>query len=173
MNHHESKPQREQQVTSFGRYVCTDPRGGLRWPAPVAPCCKSGSKTKNQTIRKDPCDSKGYTHTHTLVPSRLPSHVFILLFLLRAHLHLCPSLNFASPRGGVCVCNLWNHRDPFGLFCFGFASNFTAGGPSTLGWHGPTKTHPSCRENVPAWCTWALCKAQLMATFLPFLFVKC
>ena len=29
---------------------------------------------------------------------------------------------------------------------------FQAGGPWTLGWHGPTKTHPSCRENVPAWC---------------------
>ena len=32
----------------------------------------------------------------------------------------------------VCVCNLWNHRDPFGLFCFGFASNFTAGGHGHL-----------------------------------------
>ena len=44
---------------------------------------------------------------------------------------------------------------------------FLAGGPWTLGWHGPTKTHPSCRENVPAWCTWAHYKMQLVATLLP------
>ena len=25
-----------------------------------------------------------------------------------------------------------------------------AGGPWAHGWHGPTKTHPCCRENVPA-----------------------
>ena len=42
---------------------------------------------------------------------------------------------------------------------------FLAGGPWTLGWHGPTKTHPSCRENVPAWCTWAHCKMQLVAIY--------
>ena len=39
---------------------------------------------------------------HTLLSRRLPSHVFILLSLLRAHLHIRPSLNFASR--GVCVC---------------------------------------------------------------------
>ena len=27
---------------------------------------------------------------------------------------------------------------------------FVAGGPWALGWHGPTKTHPSCCANVPA-----------------------
>ena len=40
---------------------------------------------------------------HTLLSRRLPSHVFILLSLLRAHLPVRLSLNFASPRGGVCV----------------------------------------------------------------------
>ena len=58
----------------------------------------------------------------------------------------------------MCVCS---HRDSFELF-------YSAGGPWTLGWHGPTKTHPSCRENVPAWCTWAHYKTQLVATLLPF-----
>ena len=69
---------------------------------------------------------------------------------------------------GACVCNPWNHRDPFGFVRLAFVR---AGGPWTLGWHGPTKTHPSCRENVPAWCTWAHYKTQLVATLLPF--VKC
>ena len=55
--------------------------------------------------------------THTFVPSRLPSHVFILLSLLRAHLHICPSLNFCLPLGRrVCVCAPCSHRDPVGLF---------------------------------------------------------
>ena len=40
---------------------------------------------------------------HTLLSRRLPFHVFILLSFLRAHLRIGPSLNFASPRGGVCV----------------------------------------------------------------------
>ena len=69
----------------------------------------------------------------------------------------------------VCI-HPWNHRDPFGLFSVWLLSfHVTAGGPWTLGWHGPTKTHPSCRENVPAWCTWAHYKTQLVATFLPCL----
>ena len=61
--------------------------------------------------------------------------------------------------------------DLFGLpFCF--LAFVKAGGPWTLGWHGPTKTHPSCRENVPAWCTWAAhYKTQLVATFFLFLFL--
>ena len=29
---------------------------------------------------------------------------------------LCPHLQYASPRGGVCVCAPCNHRDPFGFF---------------------------------------------------------
>ena len=58
--------------------------------------------------------------------------------------------------------------DLFGLrFCF--LAFVKAGGPWTLGWHGPTKTHPSCRENVPAWCTWAHYKTQLVATLFPLL----
>ena len=63
--------------------------------------------------------------THTFVPSRLPSHVFILLSLLRAQSHIRPSLNFASPRGSVCVCAPCNHRDSVELFL-----PFSAGGPS-------------------------------------------
>ena len=43
---------------------------------------------------------------------------------------------------GVCVSNSVPKSDPQKIS--------TAGGPWTLGWHGPTKTHPSCRENVPA-----------------------
>ena len=42
------------------------------------------------------------------------------------------------PRG-VCV----NHTKNVKLLSF-------AGGPWALGWHGPTKTHPSCCANVPA-----------------------
>ena len=40
----------------------------------------------------------------------------------------------------VCVWTIW--RD-VKLLSF-------AGGPGALGWHGPTKTHPSCCANVPA-----------------------
>ena len=40
------------------------------------------------------------------------------------------SLLLVRWRFNICVCNPWNHRDPFRLFCFGFASDFTAGGPS-------------------------------------------
>ena len=60
--------------------------------------------------------------------------------------------------------------DCSGLFfrLFWFVFSFAAGGPWTLGWRGPTKTHPSCRENAPAWCTWAHYKTQLVATLLPF-----
>ena len=28
----------------------------------------------------------------------------------------------------VCVCKFWNHRDPFGLFCFGFCFGFYSRG---------------------------------------------
>ena len=55
--------------------------------------------------------------THTFVPSCPPSHVFIPLSLLRAHFHNRPSLNFLClPSGGACVCNLWSHKVPVGLF---------------------------------------------------------
>ena len=45
-------------------------------------------------------------HTHTFVPSRPPSHVFILFSLLRAHFHNRPRLtSFCLPSGRrVCVC---------------------------------------------------------------------
>ena len=75
----------------------------------------------------------------------------------------------------VCVCVTLGIigilSDLFGLpFCF--LAFVKAGGPWTLGWHGPTKTHPSCRENVPAWCTWAVhYKTHLVATFFLFLFL--
>ena len=56
------------------------------------------------------------------------------------HLHLtCRSLK--KPRCcGACVWTIW--RD-VKLLSF-------AGGPWALGWHGPTKTHPSCCAIVPA-----------------------
>ena len=51
MNHHESKPQREQQVTSLAGTFARTPEevfvGHRSSGAPVAPCGKSGSKTKN------------------------------------------------------------------------------------------------------------------------------
>ena len=40
------------------------------------------------------------------------------------------------PFGEACVCNPWNHTIPFGLFCFGFASDFTAGGARDAHWTG-------------------------------------
>ena len=61
-------------------------------------------------------------------------------FPFHLHLHLiCRSLK--KPRCcGACVWTIW--RDVKHL-------SF-AGGPWALGWHGPTKTHPSCCANVPA-----------------------
>ena len=70
------------------------------------------------------------------------------------------------PNDGVCVCVTLG---VIGILLLDLFS-FRAGGPWTLGWHGPTKTHPSCRENVPAWCTWAHYNTRLVATLLPFPF---
>ena len=71
MNHHESKPQREQQVTSLaGTFARTAEEvfvGHRSSGAPVAPC--SNMKTENgvkSTIQTDPCDYKG----HTLMDTR-------------------------------------------------------------------------------------------------------
>ena len=78
MNHHESKPQREQQVTSLAGTFARTPEevfvGHRSSGAPVAPC--SNMKTENgvkSTIQTDPCDNKGHTHT------RLPKGRRILL----------------------------------------------------------------------------------------------
>ena len=105
-----------------------------------------------------------------LVPLSFQPHTSLSRLVLLSCLHSfvscarahwpSPQLH-ASPRRGVCVCVC------VPLVVTGILLNcfvlFLAGGPWTLGWHGPTKTHPSCRENVPAWCTWAHCKTQLVA----------
>ena len=65
-----------------------------------------------------------FNHTH-FCPVSSSCHVFIFLSLVRAHVHIRPHLSFSPPLGEACVCNPWNHRDPFG-FCF------TAGGPGIL-----------------------------------------
>ena len=54
-------------------------------------------------------------------------------------MHICLNLSFTPPLGEACVCNPWNHRDPFGLFCFVFASDFTAGGLVVHASTSPTK----------------------------------
>jgi hypothetical protein len=46
----------------------------------------------------------------------------------------------------VCVWNFWTEVKPLLLLLF----QLSDGGPWALGWHGPTKTHPSCCANVPA-----------------------
>ena len=111
------------------------------------------------------------THTHTFVPSRpLVMSSFSCLLCARA-CTLALTLASRLPSGRrVCVTLgiIGILLDLFGLpFCF--LAFVKAGGPWTLGWHGPTKTHPSCRENAPAWCTWAHYKTQLVATLFPLL----
>ena len=70
----------------------------------------------------------------------LMSIVISFPFPFHLHLHLtCRSLK--KPRCcGACVWTIW--RD-VKLLSF-------AGGPWALGWHGPTKNHPSCCANRPA-----------------------
>ena len=46
----------------------------------------------------------------------------------------------------MCVWNFWTEVKPLLLLLF----QLSDGGPWALGWHGPTKTHPSCCANVPA-----------------------
>ena len=49
---------------------------------------------------------------------------------------------------GLCVWNFWTEVKPLLLLLFSFL--ISAGGPWALGWHGPSKTHPSCCANIPA-----------------------
>ena len=52
-------------------------------------------------------------------PRSSQSHVLILLsYCAYTHTFVLTLVLLASPRGGVCVCTPWNHRDPVGLFCF-------------------------------------------------------
>ena len=44
-----------------------------------------------------------FNHTH-LCPVSSSCHVFILLSLARAHVHICPHLSFTPSRGEACVC---------------------------------------------------------------------
>ena len=103
--------------------------------------------------------------THTSVPSRPPvmSSFFCLLCA-----HMCTfalTLVFRLPSGRrVCVCNPWNHRDPFGLFCFGFASDYTAGGMRPSRKRMPTKLcvmveARSDQPGVPAFENLSMAKA--------------
>ena len=55
------------------------------------------------------------THTH-LCPVSSSCHVFILLSLVRARVHICPHLSLTPPLGEACVCNPCSHRDSFELF---------------------------------------------------------
>ena len=43
---------------------------------------------------------------------------------LRAPVHTRLNLSFRLPSGGVCVCvcNLWSHKAPFGVFALSFDS---------------------------------------------------
>ena len=52
----------------------------------------------------------------------------------------------AAGRVCACVWNFWTEVEPLLLLVFSFL--ISAGGPWALGWHGPTKTHPSCCANV-------------------------
>ena len=55
-------------------------------------------------------------HVH-FCPVLSSFHVFIILSLLRAHVHIRLNLSFSRlPSGEACVCTPWSHRDPFGLF---------------------------------------------------------
>ena len=44
--------------------------------------------------------------------------------IIEAHLLDEPRFRVAQLGPGVCVCNPWNHRDPFGLFGFWFCFHF-------------------------------------------------
>ena len=76
-------------------------------------------------------------------PSRschLISIVISFPFPFHLHLHLI-GRSLKKPRCcRACVWTIWRDVKLLSL----------AGGPWALGWHGPTKTHPSCCANVPA-----------------------
>ena len=60
--------------------------------------------------------------------------------------HRCLSSQLCLAMKAMCVCQALFLR----VNSRSFHENSKAGGPWTLGWHGPTKTHPSRRVNVPA-----------------------
>ena len=62
----------------------------------------------------------------------LSIHIYIYIYI---YIYIC-----------VCVWNFWTEVKPLLLLLF----QLSDGGPWALGWHGPTKTHPSCCANVPA-----------------------
>ena len=51
--------------------------------------------------------------------------------------------------GGVCVCNPWNHRDPFGLFCLGFLLWILQQG--TQHFTGTVSNEATSEVGYPAW----------------------
>ena len=80
-----------------------------------------------------------FNRTH-LCPVSSSCHVFILLSLVRAHVHICPHLSFTPPLGEACVCNPCSHRDPDGLFSHRFSAFvFQQGDHPCAVSDGPTK----------------------------------
>ena len=111
-----------------------------------------------------------YTHTHAYSRFRWPrfvtspsslgsfspatTHTFVclvlLIFICPFCVHMClPPFragwrSHMPPFGEACVCNPWNHRDPFGFFWFAFLFYFTAGGTGGAVETGANKdTHQS------------------------------
>ena len=74
--------------------------------------------------------------------SSATTHTFVclvlLIFICPFCVHMClPPFragwrSHMPPFGEACVCNPWNHRDPFGFFRFAFPFCFTAGGSRSL-----------------------------------------
>ena len=85
-----------------------------------------------------------------LVPFHRQPHTFVclvlLIFICPFCVHMClPPFRAGwrlrmPPFGEACVCNPWNHRDPFGFFRFAFLFCFTAGGSGPFSSHCLTKT---------------------------------
>ena len=59
---------------------------------------------------------------------------------LTSHPTFGAELKILPPFREACVCNPWNHWDPFGFFRFAFLFCFTAGGSGPFSNHCLTKT---------------------------------
>ena len=107
-----------------------------------------------------------YAGVYTLLDNRVQGCLGLLLCSwqphqpssLKSHPTFGAELKILPAFGEACVCNPWNHRDPFGFFWFVYV---TAGGSWTHGWHEPTKTHPCRRDTRPD-------QSGVPAIFLPF-----
>ena len=86
-----------------------------------------------------------YIQTHTHIQRVLNSKRFDKVYRA-ADWHFSSKSSCHAACVSVCVCeNRYNKRSVVRLVILIFA-----GGPWAHGWHGPTKTHPWCRANVPA-----------------------